>query len=134
MKSRCGTERVVLGLPEKRIQPQRAQATDVELTARVPRSATDSKKVTPVASLQVMGLMGMIPESHTEGHGETRLHLGCTLEKDLKSQSIVGETERTYQRSLPHHIQRHVLGHGYEKRMPLKMWIRILHNTAVLWY
>lgn len=38
----------------------------MELTARVPRSATDSKKVTPVALLQVMGLMGLIPESHTQ--------------------------------------------------------------------
>ncbi|KAM7325169.1 hypothetical protein ACRRTK_015427 [Alexandromys fortis] len=56
----------VLGLTEKRLQPQRAQATDVELTARVPRSATDSKQVTPVALLQVMGLMGLIPESHTQ--------------------------------------------------------------------
>ncbi|XP_057617114.1 uncharacterized protein LOC130869020 isoform X2 [Chionomys nivalis] len=56
----------VLGLPEKRIQPQRAQVTDVELTAQVPRSATDSIKVTPVALLQVMGLMGMIPESHAQ--------------------------------------------------------------------
>ncbi|XP_057611951.1 uncharacterized protein LOC130865092 isoform X1 [Chionomys nivalis] len=56
----------VLGLPEKRIQPQRAQVTDMELTAQVPRSATDSVKVTPVALLQVMGLMGMIPESHAQ--------------------------------------------------------------------
>ncbi|XP_041496014.1 uncharacterized protein LOC121439566 isoform X2 [Microtus oregoni] len=56
----------VLGLPEQRIQPQRAQVTDVELTAQVPRSATDSVKVTPVALLQVMGLMGMIPESHAQ--------------------------------------------------------------------
>lgn len=56
----------VLGLPEKRIQPQRAQVTDVELTAQVPRSATDSIKVTPEALLQVMGSMGMILESHAQ--------------------------------------------------------------------
>ncbi|XP_075809314.1 uncharacterized protein LOC142837828 [Microtus pennsylvanicus] len=56
----------VLGLPEKRIQPQRAQVTDVELTAQVSRSAKDSIKVTPMALLQVMGSMGMIPESHAQ--------------------------------------------------------------------
>ena len=40
-----------------------------------------------------------------EGHGETRLHLGFRLHigKDLKSQSIVGETEQTHRRTLPHH-------------------------------
>ena len=56
----------VLGLPEERIQPQRAQVTEVELTAQVPCSAKDSVKVTPEALLQVMGLMGMIPESHAQ--------------------------------------------------------------------
>ena len=56
----------VLGLPEERIQPQRAQVTEVELTAQVPCSAKDSVKVTPEALLQVMGLMGMISESHAQ--------------------------------------------------------------------
>ncbi|CAO2603275.1 Uncharacterized protein C2orf16 [Lemmus lemmus] len=46
-------EQRVLGLPEKRTQPQRAQGTDVELTPQVPRSATGSIKVTPVALLQI---------------------------------------------------------------------------------
>lgn len=31
------------------------------------------------------------------------LVLGCVLEKDLKPQSIMGETERTHRRTLPHH-------------------------------
>ncbi|XP_040586591.1 uncharacterized protein LOC121133760 [Mesocricetus auratus] len=59
-------EQRVIGLPERMIQPHKAQVTNLELTSKIPRSATDSIKVTPLALLQVMDSMGMIPESHSE--------------------------------------------------------------------
>ncbi|XP_076415625.1 uncharacterized protein LOC143270253 [Peromyscus maniculatus bairdii] len=55
-------EQRVIGLPEKRVQTQKAQLTNVELTPKIPPSATDSIKVTPLALLQVMDLMGINPE------------------------------------------------------------------------
>ncbi|XP_059747588.1 uncharacterized protein [Bos taurus] len=56
----------VLGLPEKRIQPQQTQVPNMELTPQLPYQVTDSVKVTPLALLQVMDSMGMIPDSHSE--------------------------------------------------------------------
>ncbi|XP_076414871.1 uncharacterized protein LOC143270078 [Peromyscus maniculatus bairdii] len=59
-------EQRVIGLPEKRVQTQKAQLTNVELTPKIPPSATDSIKVTPLALLQVMDLMGINPEPQSE--------------------------------------------------------------------
>ncbi|XP_060042749.1 uncharacterized protein C2orf16 homolog [Erinaceus europaeus] len=59
-------EQRVIGLPEKNIQQQKTQVTNMELTPRLPCQDTDSIKVTPLALLQVMDSMGMIPESHSE--------------------------------------------------------------------
>ncbi|XP_063118677.1 spermatogenesis-associated protein 31H1 isoform X3 [Rattus norvegicus] len=59
-------EQRVIGLPEERIPLHKAQETNVGLTPKVPCSAADSIKVTPMALLQVMGSMGMIPDSHSE--------------------------------------------------------------------
>ncbi|KAM5318459.1 uncharacterized protein AAES06_018583 [Glossophaga mutica] len=56
----------VIGLPEKTIQKHETQVTSVELTPRLPYQVTDRIKVTPLALLQAMGSMGMIPESHSE--------------------------------------------------------------------
>ncbi|XP_076414869.1 uncharacterized protein LOC143270077 [Peromyscus maniculatus bairdii] len=53
-------EQKVIGLPEKRVQ------THKELTPKIPPSATDSIKVTPLALLQVMDLMGINPEPQSE--------------------------------------------------------------------
>ncbi|GAB1295932.1 hypothetical protein APTSU1_001116700 [Apodemus speciosus] len=43
-----------------------SESDSVELTAKVPCSATDSRKVTPKTLLQVMDSMGTIPDSHSE--------------------------------------------------------------------
>ncbi|XP_076415607.1 uncharacterized protein LOC143270249 [Peromyscus maniculatus bairdii] len=59
-------EQRVIGLPEKRVQTQKAQLTNVELTPKIPPSATDVIKVTPLALLQVMDLMGINPEPQSE--------------------------------------------------------------------
>lgn len=53
-------EQKFIGLPEKRVQ------THKELTPKIPPSATDSIKVTPLALLQVMDLMGINPEPQLE--------------------------------------------------------------------
>ncbi|XP_051037841.1 uncharacterized protein LOC127220150 [Phodopus roborovskii] len=62
-------EQRVIGHSEKRIQPHKAPVTDVEQPPKTPCSATDSMKVTPLALLQVMNSMGMIPEPHSEVMG-----------------------------------------------------------------
>ncbi|KAM9635503.1 uncharacterized protein ACIGJ3_016512 [Trichechus inunguis] len=59
-------EQRVIGLPEERVEQQKTQVTDVELTPKLPYQDTDSIKVTPLALLQVMDSMGMISESHSE--------------------------------------------------------------------
>uniref|UniRef100_UPI00402B116D uncharacterized protein LOC143314107 n=1 Tax=Arvicanthis niloticus TaxID=61156 RepID=UPI00402B116D len=59
-------EQRVTGLPEERMQSYKAQGTNVELTPKVPCSATDSIKVTLMALHQVMDAMGMIPDLHSE--------------------------------------------------------------------
>ncbi|XP_035885843.1 uncharacterized protein LOC118501432 [Phyllostomus discolor] len=56
----------VIGHPEKNIQKHETQVTSVELTPRLPYQVTDSIKVTPLALIQAMDSMGMIPESHSE--------------------------------------------------------------------
>ncbi|XP_075392179.1 spermatogenesis-associated protein 31H1 [Tenrec ecaudatus] len=57
----------VVDLPEKSVfQQQKTQETDVAFTAKLPYQVTERTKVTPLALLQVMDSMGMIPESHTE--------------------------------------------------------------------
>ncbi|XP_006514425.1 spermatogenesis-associated protein 31H1 isoform X2 [Mus musculus] len=72
---KLNTEQRVTGLPEERIKSHKAQGTNVELTPKAPCPATDSIKVTPMALLQVMDLMGIIPDSHseiTDSVGETK--------------------------------------------------------------
>ncbi|XP_051017759.1 uncharacterized protein C2orf16 homolog [Acomys russatus] len=59
-------EQRVIGLPEKRVQPQKAQVPKVELTPKMPYSAKDSMKVTPLPLRQVVDLMGISPEAHSE--------------------------------------------------------------------
>lgn len=59
-------EQRVIGLPEERIPLHKAQGTNMGVTPKIPCSATDSIKVTPMALLQVMDAMGIIPDSHSE--------------------------------------------------------------------
>ena len=60
------TEQRVIGLPEERIKSHKTQGTNAELTPKAPCSATDRIKITPMALLQVMDSMGIIPDSHSE--------------------------------------------------------------------
>ena len=60
------TEQRVIGLPEERIKSHKTQGTNAELTPKAPCPATDRIKITPMALLQVMDSMGIIPDSHSE--------------------------------------------------------------------
>lgn len=59
-------EQRVIGLPEERMKSHKAQGTHAKLTPKPPCSATDRIKVTPMALLQDMDSMGIIPDSHSE--------------------------------------------------------------------
>lgn len=59
-------EQRVIGLPEERMKSHKAQGTHAKLTPKAPCPATDRIKVTPMALLQVMDSMGIIPDSHSE--------------------------------------------------------------------
>lgn len=59
------TEQRVIGLPEERMKSHKAQGTHAKLTPKPPCSATDRIKVTPMALLQDMDSMGIIPDSHS---------------------------------------------------------------------
>ena len=48
------------------MKSHKAQGTHAKLTPKPPCSATDRIKVTPMALLQVMDSMGIIPDSHSE--------------------------------------------------------------------
>jgi hypothetical protein len=58
-------EQRVIGLPEERMKSHKAQGTYAKLTPKPPCSATDRIKVTPMALLQDMDSMGIIPDSHS---------------------------------------------------------------------
>ncbi|XP_023422099.2 spermatogenesis-associated protein 31H1 isoform X2 [Cavia porcellus] len=60
------TEQSSIGLSETRIEQHNTQAANMELTSGLPYKGTENIKITPLALLQVMDSMGMIPEAPPE--------------------------------------------------------------------
>ncbi|XP_008829287.2 uncharacterized protein C2orf16-like [Nannospalax galili] len=134
-------EQRVTGLPEKRIQPHKMQVTNVELTPKIPCLATESIKppnpvktmsVTPIPpdqvteSMQVTQNQAIESTTITSSLNQVTDNMKSLLEKGPRSMSQTSVAKN--------YIQRHILCHGLEKRLPLRMWTRGSPSSIIQQY